>query len=358
MEGENAVDQFRNGISELWQGAVGGWYCGFCNSWITEGRQIYSLQRYFLWYETTQAALDSEDKQRVTQMQPALCPVCFRPSQPENRMKVISEILSYWIFYAVIYTPMTLTTIPFWLVNKWGHYISSGFEEVMTCDAVEDNRPSKLGMPSSNELNKDFKLQKTYCELFKPQHNIWQFVNSALGETLVLKRPQGADYDWGFQVDRTLSVIMVTDGSYADMSGIRPGMKIVAINGKRLAKRDRKSTQDFLKLLTEGKASPENPIKVRFTGDTEGVENDAVRLALNAGENEDEVMDLARRLCRLYKDTDDDTLSNLIEEDDMAGTMAEVAKRLEDTRNRLDEISKLFTKEQKAAGSTSQVRSA
>merc|ERR1712093_172386 len=111
-------------------------------------------------------------------------------------------------------------------------------------------------------------------------------------------------------------------------------------------------TQGFLKTLMEGNCSEKDPIRVKFSGDTEGIENDKIRDALNAGEKEEEVMDMARRLCRLYRDTKDKELEDLIEDDDKTTSdiNVEVAKRLKDIEQRQADITALYNKaEQQAA---------
>lgn len=332
--GETYGEKVLNGFDELWRGAKGGWYCGFCNSWIKEGRQNMALTRYFMWYEQTQSTLDSEDKQRLHEMKPNLCPVCFRPLEKEQRLKVISELLSYWIFAVFIYVPFSIVTIPFWLLNKWSSYLSTGFEEVMECNAEDSNRVSDLGMPSPLDLKNNFKNQDTYCDLFSKDHNIWQFVNLALGVTLNLK---SRDFDWGFQVDRTLTVISVNEETYADQWNIKAGMKIVAINGTSIT--DRVHTQKHLDTLTDG----ECPIKVRFSGDSEGVENDKTRAALSGDRSkadEDDVTDVAKRLVRIFQDKKEDFYSNDLAGDDDANMNQEIGERIARVEKLLDEIRK------------------
>lgn len=72
-----------------------------------------------------------------------------------------------------------------------------------------------------------------------------------------------------------------------------------------------------------------------------------MREDLNAGENEDEVMDMARRLCRLYRDTKDKELEECIE-DDHADIHVEVAKRLKDVQERQKDIDELLKKATRA----------
>lgn len=65
-------------------------------------------------------------------------------------------------------------------------------------------RSISTNMAPEYSLKNVFKSQKAYIELFDKTHTIWQFVDRALGQTIVFINPNRST--WGFNVNRTLSV--------------------------------------------------------------------------------------------------------------------------------------------------------
>jgi len=295
--GESWIETFKNGYMEISDAREGGWYCSFCSRYVRDPAEhedipedddkTFALERYFKHYEDLKAPLDRNDKQLLRNMVPDICPYCYRFTDNDERDAVIFEIVSYWLFVLFLMIPMTIIFYPFYTIGKVQEFLSKPFEDMMNKPVKEDAEDTKLMMPRESLLKKDFGSQAKYKSMFQADNSIWQLVEDNLGKHVEFRlenamelagemtrdKEENTALSLGFNVNDSLTVISVTEGTAAAEAGVKAQDKVIAIRSKpELGKIIERTNKEKNQLFIDELRSPTKwPLIVTFAPLEEGV---------------------------------------------------------------------------------------
>merc|ERR1712176_641530 len=150
------------------------WICGYCRNRIP-AEQLGDIETFKKRLFQEDIRVDEDDIEAIQQINPLLCPICYRVVSVRSRIIFIMEIISYYVFLFILYPILRICLMPVYFFQAL--YAFTGKEEVNDDDhgnldlmINKDNEETKRLKEIEELLPSDANTRA----LLNQQHKIWK----------------------------------------------------------------------------------------------------------------------------------------------------------------------------------------